>query len=410
MAKRRRRGEYGKGTVFKRAGRDTWSISWRENGQRKGEFGFTTEDAARKRLAVIQGEAAAGKRQRGPEVSQKLSELAETWLKAREADPDRTSAYDDRNRWTLHLESIVGHMRPADVTPSVVKGAIEKLRRKGLSPGTCKLVVALLSSLFSDIVEDGHAPSNPCKALSKATRARLQSNHDPKNTPYLHEMKDVVRVYQALKAKSESIGTAYAIGALAGLRTGEVRALEWSQVDLASSQIHVQIQAGPEGPRALKDRESRFVPIQPALAAILVKLPSREGLVCPPLRGGSRRFLDDHTMGLYLREVVGALGLAMSCKCCGTAAAWYEYTRHSYGCHFIMAGGTMEDLSRTMGHSTTAVTEKHYVHLRRDFYRLQTRNLLTANFEADGGETDKLAAQLAVNDSAAKPKKRRNIA
>ena len=79
-------------------------------------------------------------------------------------------------------------------------------------------------------------------------------------------MADVIRVYQALYVKSPTVGVAFAIGALAGLRTGEVRALEWSHVNLKSGQIHVQVQVGEEESEQLKDKESRIVPIQPSLA------------------------------------------------------------------------------------------------------------------------------------------------
>ena len=121
------------------------------------------------------------------------------------------------------------------------------------------------------------------------------------------------------------------------------------------------------------------------------------------LRRGERRFLDDHTMGKFLRDVVKELHLEMNCSCCGTAAAWYEYTRHGYACHFIMAGGSIEELSRTMGHSTTAITEKHYVHLRPGYYTLTARNRLTADF---GSDSVKTATETATGGPLAKARKR----
>ncbi len=150
------------------------------------------------------------------------------------------------------------------------------------------------------------------------------------------------------------------------------------------------MQAGVEGAQTLKDGESRIVPIQPSLAPVLAswrKIEGGEGVVVKPLRQGGRRFLDDHTMGKFLREVVKELHLEMKCSCCGTAAAWYEYTRPGYACHFIMAGGSIEELSRTMGHSTTAITEKHYVHLRPGYYTLTARNRITADFGSDSVQT-----------------------
>ena len=32
----------------------------------------------------------------------------------------------------------------------------------------------------------------------------------------------------------------------------------------------------------------------------------------------------------FMRDVVKELNLDMKCSCCGTAAAWYEYTRQEY--------------------------------------------------------------------------------
>jgi hypothetical protein len=85
-------------------------------------------------------------------------------------------------------------------------------------------------------------------------------------------------------------------------------------------------------------------------------------------------------MGEYIREVVKDLELGMACSCCQNPATWYEYTRHTYACQYMLAGGTIEDLSRTLGHSSTAITEKHYVHLRRDYYRSASLSLMVTDF------------------------------
>jgi len=77
--------------------------------------------------------------------------------------------------------------RPAQankVTPALLRTFIIQTRKK-VKPGTVKLVVALLSSLYSDLIESEHAVVNPCRGLAKKTRALLRSDHDPKNTPYL---------------------------------------------------------------------------------------------------------------------------------------------------------------------------------------------------------------------------------
>src|SRR5438046_4080195 len=49
----------------------------------------------------------------------------------------------------------------------------------------------------------------------------IRPTHDPKKTPFIERLDDVRRIFLALP---EPLNVAYAIGALAGLRTGEVRA------------------------------------------------------------------------------------------------------------------------------------------------------------------------------------------
>ena len=52
------------------------------------------------------------------------------------------------------------------------------------------------------------------------------------------------------------------VGALCGLRRGELLALDWADIDSAASTIHVQ--RSMDGP--LEDQESRFVPVGSTLA------------------------------------------------------------------------------------------------------------------------------------------------
>jgi len=401
MAKRRRKGEYGKGTVYYRADRGTWSISYRIDGKRVSESGFETEKDAKDALAMNLGDVAAGKKETETKLaSDPLNVYAKTWLADRKAT--HRSAYDDANRWQNHFEKTLGRKKPNEVTVAVLKDFIAAKRRTGLSTTTVNLLVRLLSTLYTDLVEAGAADANPCRQLSKKTRSTyLKAAHDPKRTPFLESMEDVIRVYQALRAKAPTVAAAYAIGALAGLRTSEVRALRWSDIDLQRGSIHVQVQVerrkgrdasmwSKDGTQQLKDGESRVVPIQPSLASVLLawqEFAGAEGLVCPPLRAGRRRFLDDHTMNAYLRDVLKELKLAKD------GLSWYEATRHTMASHFVMAGGSLETLQRILGHSTVLVTER-YAHLRPGYFTIADRNRLTADFAAT---IDKLATKLATD-------------
>lgn len=388
MPKKKAKRTYGTGTAFQRKDRDTWTIAWRENGVRRFIHGIADETLAKKALARIQGEIAQGRVGLAPEPKDaaSLNAHAERWLAKRKNT--HRSAYDDQNRWDNHLKPKLGRLKPNAVTVPVLKDFIHE-KSKTLSSTTVNLLIRLLSSLYSDLVEDGHAEMNPTRLLSKTTRKKfLKPAHDPKKTPYVKAMSDVVKIYQHLVARSPSVGMAYALGALGGLRTGEVRALSWSHIDLKGKVIHVQVQVertqgkaradwSKDGTQVLKDDDSRIVPIQTSLLALLTawkKGSGGKGLVCPPLRQ-SAQHLDDAVMSRYLRDALDKLELAKE------GLGWYQATRHTFASQFVLAGGSLETLRRILGHSTVLVTER-YAHLQPDHFAAADLGRMTVNFTA----------------------------
>jgi len=209
--------------------------------------------------------------------------------------------------------------------------------------------------------------NNPCRALPPSIMRLMKPTHDPRTTPFIERLSDVRRIYLDLP---EPLSIAYAIGALAGLRTGEVFALAWEHVDLAARRIHVR--ASIDGP--LKDKESRVVPILDPLLPVLKAWKLRTGgtgLVAPPLRrdGGN---IDKATPGKYLRATLKKLGLAspgfgLPRPGGKRQKVWYWCTRHTFASQWVMSGRSIEKLKEMLGHYSVIVTER-YAHLRPDLF------------------------------------------
>jgi len=203
---------------------------------------------------------------------------------------------EDGYRWKKHLAPHVGHLKPGEVDAARIRAFVETKLAEGLNPATVRVLVAILSSLFVDLVERSLAPANPARSLPRATMRLMRPTHDPRTTPFVEKLADVRRIYLDLPAP---LSAAYALGALAGLRTGEVFALQWQHVDLATRRIHVR--ESVKGP--LKDKDSRMVPILDALLPILKawKLKTGgEGRVIPPMHAPGKK-IDKHTPGTFLR-------------------------------------------------------------------------------------------------------------
>lgn len=374
--RKRRRRVHGGGTYICRNGRHI--IQWWDVDDVRRTKSLPDEDTARRLLTVITERVAKGINGLAPvepTVDLKpLSKHAAIWMATR---LDHESHYDDSNRWKNHWGPLIGHLTPNEVDVSVLKGAMLTFRGKGLGKSSVKLCVALLSSLYSDLVEDGTAKLNPVHLLSKKTRREfMKSDHDPKKVPFVRDPADITRIYEKLQPLNTSVSVAYIIGALAGLRTSELRALDWLAVDLEARTITVREQAQrrkgkakekltANGKAKVKDGEVRVAPIQDALYPILLEQRDRTGgigLVCPPImemRGITspehrRRFLGEQKMSELFGDVITALGIE--------AMTFYQGTRHSFASQWVLQGGTLEKLQEILGHSSVVVTER-YAHL-----------------------------------------------
>jgi integrase len=211
----------------------------------------------------------------------------------------------------------------------------------------------------------------------------MKPTHDPRTTPFIEKLADVKRIFVDLPSP---LNVAYAIGALAGLRTGEVFALKWEHVDLVARRIHVR--ESVTGP--LKDKDSRIVPILDSLAPILAKWKLETGgtgRVIPPLRRDGEK-IDKATPGKVLRRTLGRLGLTRP------DLGWYEATRHTFASQWVMAGGSIEKLKEILGHYSVIITER-YAHLKPELFTARDLGTITLDL-SQGAATPITRAELAT--------------
>jgi integrase len=72
------------------------------------------------------------------------------------------------------------------------------------------------------------------------------------------------------------------------------------------------------------------------------------------MKGGSSKFLDEHTLGAVLDETLRKLQLP--------DLTFYQAGRHTFASLWVIHGGSMEKLAKILGHSTVLVTQR-YAHL-----------------------------------------------
>jgi integrase len=274
--------------------------------------------------------------------------LVSKWLENRKLTHE--NHYCDELRWKKHLEPIVGKMQPDEITTEVIQNLINVKFREGLSSGSVGLIVSLLSTIFSDLVETPHAASNPVSKLPKKTKRTLRSDHNPGSVPFLKSLEEVGMVLATLPEKMK---LPFAVGVYSGLRSGEIFGLDWSNIDLKNRKIRVVQQMTRTGLKLRpKDGESRTTIIPNALATFLENQTTRTGRMF--------EYVSSAKLNETLSNVLASLGLNAN-------MTWYQSTRHSFASLWVLNGGSLEVLQKLLGHSSILITQR-YSHLKLDTF------------------------------------------
>ena len=454
MARKAARRGWGSGSI-------TWrpdglaDIRWRENGRRRKQCGVPSH-LAKKLLEEITDrvkEGAVGFARTSKEYKT-IDSWATHWFSVRMTDANK----GDQELYNLHLKPILGHLPFTAITPAFIREQVvmklrkvpkRKIPKEGsdsrfLSGTTIKKGCRVMSSMFSDAIEEGLIEFNAWKGLGKKTRAMFKSDYDVKNAPWLKNPADIGRMFSMLP---EPVNYFFAIGVMAGLRPGEIRGLEWIHIIWARKRISVvqQVSEREHRIKTCKDDDSRVVPLLPELEPILREWWQKcgcptEGLVFPPKRSEvwkkaaeKRKWLQDHLRtfpasalpslreagelvrqqfgdqldsrdvagilkavregGTYEREapVSGTkfLGVGTILKAFHTVRKalglpymrFYDSSRHTFATQWIVRGGTRDELKDILGHSTLEILER-YVHAARSFEGEVGRNLFGTDIEA----------------------------
>jgi integrase len=287
-----------------------------------------------------------------------LQEAAAQWLADASAEIVRTrsgEAYKPsavrayRQALVMRVLPQFGRLRLSAVTFTMLQDFADRLSAEGLSPSTVRNTLLPLRAIFRRAHARGVVAVNPTLKLSlPAVRGRRDRVAAPA---------EVAPLLDALLPADRAI---YATALYAGLRAGELQALQWDNVDLTANLIHVRrgwdARAGFIAPKSRAGE--RRVPITQALRRELINHRLQQGaggkgFVFPSSRKPDRPFAP-RTLALH------------------TSKAWHEKRlvpiglhdcRHSYAAYMIAAGVNTKALSTYMGHSSITITLDRYGHL-----------------------------------------------
>jgi integrase len=305
-------------------------------------------------LAEAKRKAEARKAEWRPAAEASVAAFAEEWLTERRASmkPQGWAAYERALR--LHILPVLGDVPLARVTERHLGDLYAGLAAKGLGGTSCNFAGVVLKVMLSDAERRSMIQRNPSRhvRLPRIVRSREK---------LILDADEARRLIEA--ARGEEFEALYTLALTTGMRSGEIRALSWRDVDLEGARVRVRgtVTTRIGGGRAIDSpktaRSLRDVPIPPvtvqALAALRPRSAPAGELVFP---GQDGTLMHSQTLGRAFHAHLQRAGLP---------PMTFHALRDTAATLMLQGGVPALVVSRILGHASAAITLTVYAHVTR---------------------------------------------
>ncbi len=283
------------------------------------------------------------------------------WVVSRKNKPSEVES--KKSIMKIHLKPEFGEMGIDEIDVSAIARFRARLIGEKKSDKTINNILAVLSKALKYAEAARVIERAPAVGLLKVERPEIVA----------WSVEEYARMLAAAKALDPIWYAAVCLAGEAGLRVGEIRALDWRRdVDLIAGTITVNQQIRRGALTTPKGRTRRKVPMTPTLLAALKALDTvRTGAVIRNLDGSQKN--DNETKYHCYRL----------CRAAGLPEHGWHTLRHSFGTHAAMFGVNPWKLMQWMGHKRVDETML-YVH----FAEAHMRPHPVAVLEAQKGHDD----------------------
>lgn len=282
-----------------------------------------------------------------------LNNYVASWL-ANDIKPTRKPAtyiaYESVCR--NHILPALGAKQVASITRQDIKKLIVAKTKSGCLPTTVLQTYRVLRSLLGELVEDDLILKNPAATLGKTKLlpSVIKEEADP------FSVEEVASIMSAASSLDKDMyGCAYIFYQLAyraGLRVGEVVALEWSDIDFDKGTIYIRRTVSGGEIVSPKSNKPRKVDMSNSLSEALTAHFLTHGLdskyVMHKARGA---MLDVRTLRRWHVRVMEKAGVRYRSP---------HNLRHTFAAHLLQRGATMVYVKEMCGHSSVKVTVDIY--------------------------------------------------
>lgn len=196
-----------------------------------------------------------------------LNEWHEHSLKTRVAAGQRSKLNQDdylgsMNKWL----GIYKNKPVTDLGPYIINEVFEKMKQAGLCFGTRKKLKQILKSVFDFGIQSGFV-----KGLQRSPTFDVVLGRDSEKKPEILTLEEIQKLIEKANASKHEWRRIWMTALLTGMRSGELYALTWKDIDLTNRLINVN-KSHNNRLNTIKSTKAgywRQVPISDELAAVL---------------------------------------------------------------------------------------------------------------------------------------------
>jgi integrase len=259
----------------------------------------------------------------------------------------------------MHLQPLVD-LQLDQITRTEIKDLIYAKLKDGLAPATVSRIKALISGILSHALEDNLISANPASRLGR--HLKLKDKKADVNPLTREEARALLETVEKHYPRYYPF---FLCALRTGMRLGELRGLEWGDIDFRGGFIEVHRAHVRSQVTTPKNRKSRRVDMSPQLAETLKELRTRrkrEALTKGWAKMPRCVFINKagHVLdegNLRRRVFYPALAKA------GMRHIRLHDLRHTYASMLIQNGESLADVRDQLGHSSIQVTVDIYGHL-----------------------------------------------
>jgi integrase len=277
-----------------------------------------------------------------PQPKKEVPTLTEFWhrfmeghVRANRQKPSGVEAKEMIGR--VHLLPRFGAIRLDEISTERVQQLKSGLT--GRAPKTVNNVLTVLNTLLKKAVEWKVIERMPCTVRLLPV---------PLPPPRFHDFEDYERLVKAARNRSREAYLIVLLGGEAGLRRGEIAALQWADVDFKKRQVSVQRSVWKGHVGTPKGGRSRYVPLTGRLVAALQSVQHPRG-----------PWVFSDQAGTAVGEKAIGDHVDHSARAAELKHRGIHILRHTFCSHLAMRGAPARAIQVFAGHANLRTTERY---------------------------------------------------